>query len=611
MEQIKELEEVLELLNTKQYTKLRQYLAELNDADIAGLLEELEEEEMLKVFRILPKDLAADVFSYLDMDNQQKIITSLSDKEATNIINNLMADDAADLLEEMPANIVKKLLTNASPDVRRDINHLLRYPEDSAGSIMTVEYVDLKENLTVNQAIERIRKVGLDSETINICYVLDAQRRLVGTVALRYLLLMDGDEIIGDIMHENVISINTLMDQEEVARQFKKYDFTAMPVVDNENRLVGIITVDDIVDIIEEETTEDMEKMAAIVPSDKPYMKTGVFETFKKRIPWLLLLMVSATFTGAIISSFEDALSVCAVLVAYIPMLMDTGGNCGSQASVTVIRGISLDEIEFSDLLRVIWKEIRVAVLCAAVLSAANFVKLLLVDKMIFGNPITMTVAAVICLTLIVTVFAAKLVGCTLPLLAKKPGCDAAILDVMLPGMNGFSLCETIRRTDQKIGIIILSAKGQEQDKIRGLSIGADDYMTKPFSVSELLARVEALCRRVHRAESEEEQDPAKELGTLTSGDFVLDENRRVLLKAGQPIELTQVEFQIMELFFRNPGIALVREKILKGVWGENYFGDVKIVDVNIRRLRMKVEDEPSHPTHIMTVWGYGYRWEE
>ena len=316
MEQIKELEEVLELLNTKQYTKLRQYLAELDDADIAGLLEELEEEDMLKVFRILPKDLAADVFSYLDMDNQQKIITSLSDKEATNIINNLMADDAADLLEEMPANIVKKLLTNASPEVRRDINHLLRYPEDSAGSIMTVEYVDLKENLTVNQAIERIRKVGLDSETINICYVLDAQRRLVGTVALRYLLLMDGDEIIGDIMHENVISINTLMDQEEVARQFKKYDFTAMPVVDNENRLVGIITVDDIVDIIEEETTEDMEKMAAIVPSDKPYMKTGVFETFKKRIPWLLLLMVSATFTGAIISSFEDALSVCAVLVA-------------------------------------------------------------------------------------------------------------------------------------------------------------------------------------------------------------------------------------------------------------------------------------------------------
>ena len=349
-------------------------------------------------------------------------------------------DDAADLLEEMPANIVKKLLTNASPEVRRDINHLLRYPEDSAGSIMTVEYVDLKENLTVNQAIERIRKVGLDSETINICYVLDAQRRLVGTVALRYLLLMDGDEIIGDIMHENVISINTLMDQEEVARQFKKYDFTAMPVVDNENRLVGIITVDDIVDIIEEETTEDMEKMAAIVPSDKPYMKTGVFETFKKRIPWLLLLMVSATFTGAIISSFEDALSVCAVLVAYIPMLMDTGGNCGSQASVTVIRGMALDEIRPRDILSVIWKEIRVSVIrglslneieyrdvpkvvfkeirvaliCGITLSAANFAKLLLLDK------VGVLVAASVCLTLVAAVVIAMIIGCLLPILAKR-----------------------------------------------------------------------------------------------------------------------------------------------------------------------------------------------
>ena len=422
MEQIKELEEVLELLNTKQYTKLRQYLAELNDADIAGLLEELEEEDMLKVFRILPKDLAADVFSYLDMDNQQKIITSLSDKEATNIINNLMADDAADLLEEMPANIVKKLLTNASPEVRRDINHLLRYPEDSAGSIMTVEYVDLKENLTVNQAIERIRKVGLDSETINICYVLDAQRRLVGTVALRYLLLMDGDEIIGDIMHENVISINTLMDQEEVARQFKKYDFTAMPVVDNENRLVGIITVDDIVDIIEEETTEDMEKMAAIVPSDKPYMKTGVFETFKKRIPWLLLLMVSATFTGAIISSFEDALSVCAVLVAYIPMLMDTGGNCGSQSSVTVIRGLSLGQVGFSDWLRVLWKETRISALCAAALAAVNFLRLLVMSHV--GMGIALTVS----LTLAVTVITSDLIGSALPIIAKRLGFDPAVM---------------------------------------------------------------------------------------------------------------------------------------------------------------------------------------
>lgn len=422
MEQIKELEELLELLSTKQYTKLRQYLAELNDADIATLMEELEEGDMLKVFRILPKDLAADVFSYLDVDNQQMIITSLSDKEAANIINNLMADDATDLLEEMPANVVKKLLANASPEARRDINHLLRYPEDSAGSIMTVEYVDFKESLTVDQAIERIRKVGLDSETINIGYVLDAQRKLIGTVALRYLLLSDGDEIIGDIMHENVIAINTLMDQEEVAKQFKKYDFTSMPVVDNENRLVGIITVDDIVDIMEEETTEDMEKMAAIVPSDKPYMKASVWETYKKRIPWLLLLMVSATFTGAIITSFEEALSVYASLIAFIPMLMDTGGNAGGQASVTVIRGLSLGEIEYRDVPLVVWKEIRVAVLCGVSLSAANFVKLLLFDR------VGMTVALVVCLTLIIAVLIAMLVGCLLPIGAKRIGFDPAVM---------------------------------------------------------------------------------------------------------------------------------------------------------------------------------------
>lgn len=422
MEEIKRLEQLVELLDTKQYTKLRQYLAELNDADIAGFMDELEEEDMLKVFRILPKDLAADVFSYLEVDNQQLIITSLSEKEAANIINNLMADDAVDLLEEMPANIVKKLLANASPETRRDINHLLRYPEDSAGSIMTVEYVDLKETITVDQAIERIRRVGLDSETINICYVLDAQRKLVGTVALRYLLLSQGDEIIGDIMHENVISINTLMDQEEVARQFQKYDFTSMPVVDNEDRLVGIITVDDIVDIMQEETTEDMEKMAAIVPSDKPYMKTSAWETYKKRIPWLLLLMVSATFTGAIITSFEDALSVYASLIAFIPMLMDTGGNAGGQASVTVIRGLSLGEIEYRDVPLVIWKEVRVAVLCGVSLAAANFAKLMLFDRVGF------TVTLVVCLTLMTAVLMAMVVGCLLPIGAKRLGFDPAVM---------------------------------------------------------------------------------------------------------------------------------------------------------------------------------------
>lgn len=422
MEQIMELEELLKLLQSKQYTRLRQYLAEFNEADIAAMMEELDQEDMLKVFRILSKDLAADVFSYLDVENQQLIITSLSDKEAATIIDNLMADDAVDLLEEMPANVVKKLLANANPETRRDINHLLRYPEDSAGSIMTVEYVDLKEHLTVSQAIERIRKVGVDSETINICYVLDAQRKLLGTVALRYLLLSEDDDIIGDIMHENVISINTLMDQEEVAGQFKKYDFTAMPVVDNENRLVGIITVDDIVDIVEEENTEDMEKMAAIVPSDKPYMRTGVWETFQKRIPWLLLLMVSAAFTGAIITSFEEALSVHAALIAFIPMLMGTGGNAGGQASVTVIRGLSLGEIEYRDVPKVVWKEIRVAFLCGVCLSAANFAKLLLFDHL------GLAVAMVVSLTLVAVVLVAMLVGCILPVGAKRLGFDPAVM---------------------------------------------------------------------------------------------------------------------------------------------------------------------------------------
>lgn len=422
MEERNELEVVQELLETKQYTKLRQLLSEMNDADIAACMDELEETDMLKVFRILPKDLAADVFSYLEVENQQMIITSLTDKEAAHIIDNLMADDAVDLLEEMPANVVKKLLANVSPEARRDINHLLRYPEESAGSIMTVEYVDLKESLTVEQAIERIRKVGVDSETINICYVLDAQRKLIGTVALRYLLLSDGDEIIGDIMHENVISINTLMDQEEVAKQFKKYDFTSMPVVDNEDRLVGIITVDDIVDIMEEETTEDMEKMAAIVPSDKPYMRTSVFENFQKRIPWLLLLMVSSAFTGAIIASFEEALSVYSALTVFIPMLMGTGGNAGGQASVTVIRGLSMGEIEYRDVPSVMWKEIRVAVLCGVCLAAANFVKLMVFDQ------VGMLIALAVSLTLVLVVLMAMLLGCVLPVLTKRIGFDPAVM---------------------------------------------------------------------------------------------------------------------------------------------------------------------------------------
>ena len=338
------------------------------------------------------------------------------------MIDHLMADDAVTMLEEMPANVVKRLLANASPEVRSSINQLLRYPEDSAGSIMTVEFVDLKENLTVEQALERIRRIGMDSETVNICYVLDAQRKLVGIVPLRALILNEEDERIYNIMEGNVISVNTLMDQEDVAGQFKKYDFTAMPVVDNENRLVGIITVDDVVDIMEEETTEDMEIMAAIVPGDKPYMKTTVFETFKKRIPWLLLLMVSATFTGQIITAFEDALSVYVVLTAFIPMLMDTGGNAGGQASVTVIRGLSLGEIEYGDVPKVIWKEIRVALLCGIALAAANFVKLMIFDR------VGVAVALVVCITLVAAVVMAMLIGCVLPVLAKRLGFDPAVM---------------------------------------------------------------------------------------------------------------------------------------------------------------------------------------
>ncbi|MCR4807114.1 MAG: magnesium transporter [Lachnospiraceae bacterium] len=416
------MEEIKELIDNRQYTQLRQELAELQEADIAAVLEELPKDELIRVFRILPKTMAADVFAYLSIETEQMIITALTDREAANIINNLMADDATDLMEEMPAGVVKKLLANANAETRRDINHLLRYPEDSAGSIMTVEFVDLKVHLTVAQAIERIRRTGIDKETINICYVLDAERHLIGTVSLRYLLLRKADEVIGDFMNDNIISVNTMTDQEEVAQLFSKYDFTAMPVVDNENRLVGIITIDDVVDIMQEEATEDIEKMAAILPTDKPYMKTGVFETWKKRIPWLLLLMISATVTGKIITHYEDALGTYIVLTAFIPMLMDTGGNAGGQASVTIIRGLSLNEIEFKDMIKVIWKEIRVAALCGITLAVANFGKIMLIDR------VSVSVAFVVCLTLLLAVLFAKIVGCTLPMFAQKLGFDPAVM---------------------------------------------------------------------------------------------------------------------------------------------------------------------------------------
>ncbi len=415
-------DQLIELLETKQYSKLRHEVADMNEADIAAVMDSMEDKESLKMFRILPKDLAADVFPMLEVDDQKYIIMQLSQKEASNIIDNLMADDATDLLEEMPANVVKKILANASPETRKDINHLLQYPDDSAGSVMTVEFVDLREEMTVQDAIDRIRKIGLDSETINVCYVLDNKRVLKGTVALRYLLIMPQDALIGKIMNDNVISVTTMTDQEEAAQLMQKYDFTVMPVVDKENRMVGIITIDDVVDIMQEEATEDIEKMAAIIPSEKPYLKTGIFETFRKRIPWLLLLMISATFTGAIITSYENALAKYVVLTAYIPMLMDTGGNAGSQASVSIIRGLSLQEIKFRDLFRVVWKEIRVAFCCGVTLAVVNFFKLLLLDR------ISAKIALIVCLTLVCVVLFSKTIGAILPMVTDRMGFDPAVM---------------------------------------------------------------------------------------------------------------------------------------------------------------------------------------
>ena len=419
-----DIEMMREYIEHKQYAKIRSEIVEMNEADIADMMEELElpGSELIKVFRMLPKAIAADVFSFLPIEVEQEIITSLTDREAATIIENLYADDAADLIDEMPANVVKRLLAQTTPETRQAINHLLQYPEDSAGSIMTVEFVDLKESYTVEQAIERIRRVGIDKETINTCYVTNQYRKIRGTISLRMLLLSRSGARIGDLMEENVITINTLMDQEEVARQFQKYDFDAMPVVDSENRLVGIITVDDVMDIIEQEATEDIEMMAAITPTDKPYTKTSVIETFKKRIPWLLFLMISATFTGAIIQGYQNALASYAVLTMYIPMFMDTGGNAGGQASVTIIRSISLGEVEFSDILKVVWKEMRVAVLCGITLAVVNFAKLMLFDH------VGMQVAFIVCLTMVITVMVAKVVGYMLPMLAKQIGFDPAVM---------------------------------------------------------------------------------------------------------------------------------------------------------------------------------------
>ncbi len=419
-----EREEIEQLIEEKKYNELRKILADQNEADIASIMEEVPKEERPRIFRLLKKDMAADVFSFLPTDIEQEIITSLTDAEAANVINNLMADDATDLMEEMPANVVKRLLAHTTAETRRDINHLLKFPDDSAGSIMTVEYMDLKANWTISKCMERIRKTGLDSETIYTCYVVDDKRKLLGTAALRYLIMADPDVTVGSIMNENVISVHTLDDQEEVAKQFQKYDFYSMPVVDQEDRLVGIITVDDIMDIIQEETTEDIEKMAAIMPIDqqKPYLRQSVIDIWKKRIIWLLFLMVSATFTGMIITRYEEALGAYIVLTAFIPMLMDTSGNAGSQASVTIIRALSLDDIEFKDFFSVLWKEIRVAFLTGITLAAANFVKLQVVDR------VSASVAFVVCGTLVVTVLFAKMIGSTLPMVSKRIGLDPAVM---------------------------------------------------------------------------------------------------------------------------------------------------------------------------------------
>ena len=343
------LERIEDLLKRKQYTALRDLLADLEPADIASLFEDLDEDSIPLLFRLLPKEPAAEVFVELDPDAQEMLIRGFSNTELKEVLDELYLDDAVDIVEEMPANVVKRILKHADPDTRKSINEILKYPDDSAGALMTTEFVDLKRDMTVEDALKRIRRTGTDKETINVCYVVDPARKLQGIVSLRTILLSDEDDTIDEIMETHVISVSTLEDKEDVAQTFSKYNFIALPVVDKEDRLVGIITVDDAIDVMEEETTEDIEKMAAMLPTDKPYLKTSVWDTYKSRIPWLLLLMVSATFTGQIIARFEDALSAFAILTAYIPMLMDTGGNCGSQASVTVIRGISLDEIEFYD----------------------------------------------------------------------------------------------------------------------------------------------------------------------------------------------------------------------------------------------------------------------
>ena len=421
---------LLKMLDEKKYASLRDILVTMNPIDVAGLFDDLEEKQIPVMFRLLPKEQAAETFVEMEPEAQQLLIQGFSDNELREVLDELYVDDAADLVEEMPANVVRRILAQADPEMRQSINQILRYPENSAGALMTMEYVSLRPDMTVEESILRIRRQGVDKETIYTCYVLSADRTLQGIVTVKDLLLAESDDTeIKEIMTENVISVTTQDDQEEVAKMFSKYNFLALPVVDTEKRMVGIVTFDDAMDVMEEEATEDMEIMAAMTPSEKSYLKSTPFDLYKHRIPWLMLLMVSATFTGMIISSFESALALLPALTAFIPMLMDTGGNCGSQSSVTVIRALSLDELELSDVFAVLWKEVRTAVLCGISLAAVCFLKVLLVDRLLMHNEsISLSVDLVICLALGVTVVMAKMVGCTLPLLAKRLGFDPAVM---------------------------------------------------------------------------------------------------------------------------------------------------------------------------------------
>ena len=420
---------LLKMLEDKKYATLRDILSTMNPADVAALFDGLEDKQIPILFRLLPKEQAAETFVEMEPEAQELLIRGFSDNELKEVLDELYVDDAADLVEEMPANVVKRILKAADPEMRSSINQILRYPENSAGSIMTTEYVSLRPSMTVEESILRIRRQGVDKETIYTCYVTQG-RKLIGLVTVKDLLLAEDDETkIEDIMLTNLISVSTHTDQEEVALMFSKYNFLALPVVDGENRMVGIVTFDDAMDVMEEEATEDIEMMAAITPSEKTYLRSSPFDLFKNRIPWLLLLMVSATFTSLIITAFEGALAAQVALTAFIPMLMGTGGNSGSQSSVTIIRALSLDEVELRDIFRVLWKELRTALLCGIVLAVVCFAKIWLVDRMLMGNhSITLLVDAVVCLTLAVTVVCAKLIGCSLPLIAKALKLDPAVM---------------------------------------------------------------------------------------------------------------------------------------------------------------------------------------